>query len=106
MFLVPHHLALLLTAALLAVVLTLGLGLQLRRWQTARSWHHALYFAVVVGVALATALAWRAGVAWLWLLPALGLLLLMPLTKPGHRNHWALALACAAAFGVGAWGVW
>ncbi|MDO4264641.1 MAG: hypothetical protein Q4C67_10635 [Deinococcus sp.] len=103
---VPHHLALLLTAALLLALLGLGLGLQLRRFAVARAWHHRLYFAVVVGVALSGLLAWRAGDAWLWLLPALSLLLLMPLTKPGRGGHWRLALACALAFGLGLWRAW
>ncbi|MCY1702562.1 hypothetical protein [Deinococcus sp. SL84] len=103
---VLHHLALLLTAALLLALLTLGLGLQLRRFAVARAWHHRLYFAVVAGVALSAALAWRAGAAYLWLLPALALLLLMPLTRPGRAGHWRLALACALAFGAGMWGAW
>ncbi|WP_373295835.1 hypothetical protein [Deinococcus piscis] len=101
-----HHLTLLLSAALLLVLLTLGLGLQLRRFAVARAWHHRLYFAVVAGVVLSSLLAWRAGAPWLWLLPALVLLLLMPLTRPGRAGHWRLALACALAFGLGLWGAW
>ncbi|UFA51395.1 hypothetical protein LMT64_06015 [Deinococcus radiophilus] len=102
----PHHWTLMLTAALLLTLLILGLGLQLRRWQTARAWHHALFFAVVAATALSMALAWRFAAPWPWLLPALGLLLLMPRTQPGRANHWGLALACAAAFAIGAWRVW
>ncbi|WP_261664140.1 hypothetical protein [Deinococcus sp. Marseille-Q6407] len=102
----PHHLALALTGFLLLTLLTLGLGLQLRLWQTARRWHHLLFFAVVTGVLLSGGLAWRAGRTWLWLLPALGLLLLMPRTRPGRGDHWRLALVSAAAFVLGAWGSW
>lgn len=103
---VLHHLTLLLSAALLLALLTLGLGLQLRRFAVARAWHHRLYFAVVAGVGLSGLLAWRAGASWPWLVPALALLLLMPLTRPGRADHWGLALACAVAFGVGVWGAW
>ena len=100
----PRHLALLLSAGLLALLLGLGLSLQLGwRRDLARWPHHALFFAVCAGVLVCGVLAgWRG----LWLLPALGLLLTMPRTTPGRANHWQRALLCAAAFGLGAWGAW
>lgn len=104
--LAPHHLALLTTAALLLALLLLGLGLQLRRWRVARSLHHVLFFAVCVGVAGSALLAWRASAGAWALLPALGLLLTMPRTRPGRADHWRRALGCALLFGVGAWGAW
>ncbi|BDP40958.1 hypothetical protein DAETH_09270 [Deinococcus aetherius] len=99
----PHRLALLLTAALMAGLLTLGLGLQLGWRLTARWVHHALFFVVCVGAGLSGVLSGPRGLA---LLPALGLLLLMPRTRPGRAGHWRLALLCAAAFGAGMWGAW
>lgn len=105
----PHHLALLVTAALLLALLLLGLSLQLgwRRdspdYRLARWPHHALFFAVCLGVGLSGVLA---GTRGLWLLPALALLLSMPRTKPGRAGHWQRALACALAFGAGLWGAW
>lgn len=98
-------LALLVTGLLLLALLTLGLGLQLGRWRTAKLWHHALYLAVLLGTVAALALAWQLGAAWAWLVPALVLLGLMPLTKAGRADHWRLALACALAYGVGVWQV-
>jgi len=98
-----HRLALLVTAALLAALLTLGLGLQRRWWRGARWPHHALFFLVVTGVAFAVLIGGWAGTA---LLPALILLLLMPRTRPGQANHWQLALACALAYVLGAWVAW
>ncbi|MDL2343946.1 hypothetical protein QOL99_07255 [Deinococcus sp. MIMF12] len=100
----PHHLALLLTAALLLGLLTLGLGLQLGRWKVVRWLHHALFLAVCVGVALSGLLGWRSG-GWA-LLPALGALLTMPRTRPGRADHWQRALASAGLFALGAWGAW
>lgn len=100
--------ALLLTGALLALLMGLGLSLQLGRPgppRRARWPHHALYFAVCAGVLLSGVLAALAGARWWALLPALGLLLAMPRPRPGSPAHWRLALACAAAFVVGAWGV-
>ncbi|EYB69758.1 hypothetical protein DEIPH_ctg002orf0087 [Deinococcus phoenicis] len=106
------HLALLVTAALLALLLLLGLRLQVggRRGapgaRLARWPHHALFFAVCVGVLLSAGLsAWAGARGWA-LLPALALLLLMPRTRPGRADHWRLALVCAAAFGLGLWGAW
>jgi hypothetical protein len=100
----PRHLALLLSAGLLALLLLLGLSLQLGwRRDLARWPHHALFFAVCAGVLVAGLLA---GLRGLWLLPALALLLTMPRTKPGRANHWQRALLCAAAFGLGVWGAW
>lgn len=100
----PRHLALLLSAGLLALLLLLGLSLQLGwRRDLARWPHHALFFAVCAGVLVAGLLA---GLRGLWLLPALALLLTMPSTKPGRANHWQRALLCAAAFGLGVWGAW
>ncbi len=102
-----HRLALLLTAALLTALLALGLSLQLGlRRAIPRVTHHALFFAVCVAVGLAAFLSLRAGARGWALLPALGLLLLMPRTRPGRADHWRLALACAAAFGLGLWGAW
>lgn len=100
------HLALALTALLLAVLMTLGAGLQFGVWRTAKTWHHALYFVVVVCALASALLAYRAAQPWPALLPALGLLLAMPRTKAGTRPHWALALACAGALSVGMWAVW
>lgn len=95
------------TAALLLALLLLGLSLQRGwRWGVARWMHHALFFAVCVGVALSAGLSWRAGERGWALLPALGLLLLMPRTRPGQPGHWQLALGCAAAYGLGLWGAW
>lgn len=105
----PHRTALLLTAALLCALLALGLSLQRGLHggrPVSRLWHHALFFAVCAGTALCGGLAWLAGARGWALLPALGLLLLMPRTRPGRANHWRLALGCAAAFGLGAWGAW
>lgn len=100
----PRHLALLLSAGLLTLLLLLGLSLQLGwRRDLARWPHHALFFAVCAGVLVAGLLA---GLRGLWLLPALALLLTMPRTKPGRADHWQRALLCAAAFGLGVWGAW
>lgn len=102
-----HRLALLLTAGLLMALLALGLSLQLG-WRRAipRVTHHALFFAVCAAVGLTTILSLRAGARGWALLPTLGLLLLLPRTRPGRADHWRLALACAAAFGLGLWGAW
>ncbi|MPY66902.1 hypothetical protein F8S09_09395 [Deinococcus sp. SDU3-2] len=100
----PHQLPLALTAALLLLLLTLGLGLQLGRWRVVRWLHHALFFAVCVGVGFSALLGWRSG-GWA-LLPALGALLLMPRTKPGRADHWRGALVSAGLFALGAWGAW
>lgn len=100
----PHRLALLVTAGLLLGLLALGLGLQLGRWRTQRWLHHALFFAVCVGVGLSAGLGWRSG-GWA-LLPALGALLLMPRTRPGRADHWRGALAAAALFTLGLWRAW
>nr|WP_026332228.1 hypothetical protein [Deinococcus apachensis] len=101
-----HRLALLLAAALLTALLALGLSLQRGRRGIPRVTHHALFFAVCVMVGLAAFLSLRAGTRGWALLPTLGLLLLMPRTQPGRAAHWRLALVCAAAFGLGAWGAW
>lgn len=102
-----HRLALLLTASLLTALLALGLSLQRGRGRRVpRVTHHALFFAVCVSVGLTALLSGRAGTRGWALLPALGGLLLMPRTRPGRAGHWRLALACAAAFGLGAWGAW
>ena len=101
---VLHHLALGLTAGLLLALLGLGLSLQVGWRRDAARWpHHALFFAVCAGVLVSGVLAGRRG---LWLFPALALLLSMTRTQPGRANHWQRALACALAFGVGAWGAW
>lgn len=102
----PHHPALLLTAALLSALLALGLSLQRGRRPVSRLWHHVLFFAVCAGVVLSLLLAWWAGARGWVLLPALALLLTMPRTRPGRADHWRLALACAAAFGLGMWRAW
>lgn len=102
-----HHVALGLTAGLLAVLLLLGLSLQLGwRKDMARWPHHALFFAVCAGVAVSLALTWRAGERWWVLLPALALLLSMSQTKPGRANHWQRALVCAVLFTLGVWAAW
>ncbi|SMB90999.1 hypothetical protein [Deinococcus hopiensis] len=107
-----HRLTLLVTAALLAALLALGLRLQLWRRKNASRWlHHTLFFLVCLGVALTALLTWwaegwRLGGRGTALLPALALLLLMPRTQPGRANHWKLALCCAVAFGLGAWAAW
>lgn len=98
----PAQGALLLTGPLLLTLLALGLRLQLGLPGAARRWHHLLFFAVCVGTLAAGILAGQRG---LWLLPALLLLLLMPLTKPGRPGHWRLALLSALAFGWGAYRV-
>lgn len=102
-----HHLALLVTGALLAVLCGLGLGLQLG-WRRAapRAAHHLLFFAVCAGTVLGGALALLAGERWWALLPALALLLSMPGTRPGRAGHWRLALAAAAAYALGGWAAW
>lgn len=100
----PHHLTLSLTAALLLGLLGLGLGLQVGRWKVVRWLHHALFFAVCVGVGLSALLGWRSG-GWV-LLPALAALLRMPRTKPGRADHWRGALLAAGLFALGVWGVW
>ncbi|MBZ9751318.1 hypothetical protein K7W42_10620 [Deinococcus sp. HMF7604] len=103
----PHHLALLLTGALLLALLALGVQLQRgHRLGRARWLHHALFFAVCVGTALSGTLAVLSGAFGWALLPALALLLTMPRTRPGRADHWQRALACAAAFAVGVWGAW
>ncbi|WP_221089203.1 hypothetical protein [Deinococcus aquaedulcis] len=102
-----HHLALLLTGALLLALLGLGLRLQLGWGRGRARWpHHALFFAVCLGTALSMLLAVRAGQAGWALLPALALLLSMPATRPGQGNHWRRALLCAAAFALGAGVTW
>ncbi|PTA67010.1 hypothetical protein [Deinococcus arcticus] len=102
-----HQLALLLTGALLLGLLGLGLRLQLGRGGGRARWpHHALFFAVCLGTGLGGLLAQRAGQPGAALLPALALLLTMPATRPGQGNHWRRALACAAAFGLGAALTW
>lgn len=102
-----HHLALSVTAALLLALLTLGLSLQLGLRKTAVRWpHHALFFAVCMGVLMSGGLAIWAGARGWALLPALVLLLLMPRTRPGRAAHWRLALACALAFVGGLWAAW
>ncbi|GAA5533255.1 hypothetical protein [Deinococcus aluminii] len=102
-----YHFSLLLTAALLALLLLLGLSLQLGwRRDLARWPHHALFFAVCAGVLLSAGLGWRAGARGWALLPALALLLTMPRTRPGRAGHWRLALVCALAFTVGLWAAW
>ena len=99
-----HQIALLTTTALLLSLLLLGLSLQLGwRRDLARWPHHALFFAVCVGVLVSGVLAGKRG---LWLLPALALLLSMARTRPGRADHWQRALACALAYVLGAWGAW
>ncbi|GGL74167.1 hypothetical protein GCM10010840_10350 [Deinococcus aerolatus] len=102
-----HHIALLVTGALLAVLSGLGLSLQLG-WRRAapRAAHHLLFFAVCAGVVAGGALASRAGERGWALLPALALLLRMPRTRPGRANHWRLALIGAVAYALGAWAAW
>lgn len=101
------HVALLVTAALLVLLLGLGLSLQLGWRRNQARWpHHALFFAVCVGTALSAGLSWWAGGRGWTLLPALALLLLMPRTRPGQASHWRLALVCAAVYGLGVWGAW
>ncbi|WP_291426018.1 hypothetical protein [Deinococcus sp.] len=101
------HAAVGVTAALLAALLLLGLSLQLGwRKDQARWPHHALFFAVCVGTLAAVVLTLLVGGRWWALLPALALLLGMTRTRPGRAGHWQLALACAAAYVVGAWGAW
>jgi len=103
----PHHLALLITAALLSALLALGLSLQLGWRRDAARWpHHALYFLTCAGTLLSLGLAWRAGSAAWALLPALLLLLSMPRTRPGRADHWQRALLGAAAFTAGALTAW
>ena len=93
------------TGALLALLMGLGLSLQLGYGRGRARWpHHALFFAVCAGVLVSGVLAALAGRRWWALLPALGLLLAMPRPRPGSPAHWRLALACAVAFVVGAWG--
>ncbi|WP_029475712.1 hypothetical protein [Deinococcus frigens] len=101
------HPALLLTGALLTVLSVLGLSLQLGwRAGASRRPHHILFFAVCMGVVVCLALTFAVGERWWALLPALGLLLLMPRTRPGRAGHWRLALACALAYGLGTWAAW
>ncbi|WP_135228723.1 hypothetical protein [Deinococcus fonticola] len=96
------HLALNVTALLLAGLLLLGLSLQ-RGWRQdqARWPHHALFFAVTVSLALSLFLLWRRHLPVWPLLPALALLLSMPLTRPGQANHWQRALLVTLAFMLG-----
>lgn len=102
-----HRLALLLTAALLAALLGLGLSLQLGWRRDAARWpHHALFFAVTALTGLSAVLAAQIGARWWALLPALGLLLSMPATKPGRAGHWQRAALVAASFLAGAWATW
>jgi cytochrome b561 len=111
------HLSLGLTAGLLLALLALGLSLQLgadragpgrphSRRARARWPHHALFCLVVSGTALSGMRAARAGARGWALLPALALLLAMPRTRPGQAKHWRLALLCALAYTLGAWGAW
>lgn len=106
------HLSSGLSAALLLALLALGLSLQ-RGWKARNGgrdrvrWpHHALFFLVVLGTALSALLSGRAGARGWALLPALGLLLAMPRTRPGQAGHWRLALLCALAYALGAWAAW
>ncbi|MFC4427418.1 hypothetical protein [Deinococcus navajonensis] len=101
------HLSLSLNATLLVGLLAFGLSLQLGRGRRRARWpHHALYFLVVVGTALSALLAAVDGGRGWALLPALGLLLTMPRTRPGQAGHWRLALLCALAYTLGAWAAW
>ncbi|WP_412028498.1 hypothetical protein [Deinococcus yunweiensis] len=102
-----HRALLTVTGGLLLVLMALGLSLQLGYRRTAARWpHHALYFAVVAGTAVSALLGWRAGAAALALLPALALLLAMPLTRPGRAGHWRLAVLVLTAYVLGTWGAW
>ncbi|MBZ9715093.1 hypothetical protein [Deinococcus multiflagellatus] len=102
-----HQPLLLLTGALLLALLALGLRLQLGWSQSRVRWpHHALFFAVCAGTLLAAVLAQLAGQRGWALGPALALLLAMPRTRPGRSDHWRRALACAGAYGLGAWLAW
>lgn len=103
----PVMVALVTTSALLTWLLCLGASLQMGwRKQQARWMHHALFIAVIVGVLVLMALAWRAGLVWWFLLPSLALLLTMPITHPGRNDHWQRALMCAAAYVLGVFLLW
>ena len=95
--------ALIVTALLLAGLLLLGLSLQLGwRRNQARWSHHALYFAVILGLIITIFLFWRTDRdAWPFV-PTLLLLLSMPFTRPGKANHWQRALLVALTFMAGA----
>lgn len=95
---------LLTTLALLLALNALGLSLQLGdRRAASRRPHHVLYFAVVAGTLLCTALAGWQGRAWWALLPALAALLGMARTRPGRPGHWRLALLASGLWLAGAW---
>lgn len=102
-----YRAALLLTLALLAGLLALGLSLQVGWRRSGTRWpHHALYFLVVAGTLASGALAALAGrPAWA-LLPAAWALLTMPRTRPGAAGHWRRALLCAGLLALGAAMAW
>ena len=94
--------ALTVTALLLVGLMFLGLSLQLGWRKDQTRWpHHALYFAVTVSLAVTLLLMWQSGFSPWPLVPALLLLLSMPLTKPGKTNHWQRAVLVTLAFLIG-----
>lgn len=82
----------------------LGLGLQLGlRWHP-RPLHHALYFLTCAGTLAAGVLAALGARPWWPLAALLGLLLLVPRTRPGRADHALLATLIGAGFAGVVWG--
>ena len=95
------------TLLLLAVLMLLGLNLQLGWRRSAARWpHHALYFLVTVGTLGAAVLAALAHRPW-WPAALLTLLLLgMSRTRPGRPAHWRLALVVGVGWAGAALSCW
>ncbi len=82
--------------------LALGAGLQLRLWHLHRAkWvHHALYFLVCVGTALAAYALYSSGRRWWALIPTGACLALLPRARGGSGRHMALTLVGVLAYVV------
>ena len=103
----PFRLALSSTLLLLAVLMTLGLNLQLgRRPLCARRAHHLLYFLICMGTLTTGTLAGLDGrVRWPFL-ALFALLLGMSRTRPGRPAHWRLAGLISLLYAAVAWQLW
>ncbi len=103
----PFRLALAFTLLPLAVLMALGLNLQLgRRPLSARRAHHLLYFLVTLGTLTTGTLALLGGRVWWPFLALFALLLGMSRTRPGRPAHWRLAGLISLLYAAAAWQLW